>query len=108
MSSQPVLDSQTIEKLQNEIEQKLGESLQNADLHSVLEKYGILEDRVLRIHWQCNLDPNQLQSNDAVDEQQPNALLPATQKLLVPEIVLLKKSLCIPCPTTGSPLGCNC
>ncbi|WP_392534523.1 hypothetical protein [Nostoc sp. C117] len=108
MSSQTVIDSETLEQLQNEIQQKLGESLQNADLHSLLEKYGILEDRVLRIHWQCNLDPNQLQSDDAVDEQQPNALLAANPKLPIPEIVLVKKSLCIPCPSTGSPLGCNC
>ncbi|MFN6483066.1 MULTISPECIES: hypothetical protein [unclassified Nostoc] len=108
MSSQPVIDPQILQQLQEEIQQKLGESLQNADLHSVLEKYGFLEDRVLRIHWQCNLDPNQLQSNDAVDEQEPNSLLPVTPKASIPEIVLVKKALCIPCPSTGSPLGCNC
>ena len=35
MSSQPVIDPQILQQLQDEIEQKLGESLQNADLHSV-------------------------------------------------------------------------
>ncbi len=108
MSSQKVIDPQILQQLQEEIQQKMGESLENADLHSVLEKYGILEDRVLRIHWQCNLDPNQLQSDDAVDDQQTNSLLPATSRASIPEIVLVKKALCIPCPSTGSPLGCNC
>lgn len=96
MSSQPVIDPQILQQLQDEIQQKLGESLENADFYSVLEKYGILKDRVLRIRLQCNLDPNQLKSDDAVDEQQ------------LSEIVLLKRALCIPCPSTGSPLGCNC
>ncbi|MEH2451930.1 hypothetical protein [Nostoc sp.] len=96
MSSQPVIDPQILQQLQDEIQQKLGESLENADFYSVLEKYGILKDRVLRIRLQCNLDPNQLKSDDAVDEQQ------------LSEIVLLKRALCIPCPSTGNPLGCNC
>ncbi|MEH2246737.1 hypothetical protein [Nostoc sp.] len=108
MSSQSVINPQILQQLQDEIQQKLGESLQNADLHSVLEKYGLLKDRVLRIHLQCNLDPNQLKSDDAVDEQQPNTLLPVTPRVPIPEIVLLKKALCIPCPSNGSPLGCNC
>ncbi|MEH1922512.1 hypothetical protein [Nostoc sp.] len=65
MSSQPVIDPQILQQLQQEIQQKLSESLQKADLHSVLEKYGILEDRVLRIHWQCDFDQKQLESDDA-------------------------------------------
>ncbi|MCF2148527.1 hypothetical protein IQ276_019265 [Desmonostoc muscorum LEGE 12446] len=105
MSSQPVLDPQTLEQLQNEIQEKFNETLENADFNSLLEKYGILQDRVLRVYWQFNLDPNQLTSDDAVDEQQPNALLPTTP---IPEIVLVKKAWCIPCPTNNNPLGCNC
>ncbi|MEH1811750.1 MAG: hypothetical protein V7K26_10415 [Nostoc sp.] len=108
MSSQQVIDPQVLQQLQQEIQQKMNESLENADLHSVLEKYGLLEYRVLRIHWQCNLDPNQLKSDDAVDEQQPNTLLSGTPTASIPEIVLVKKALCIPCPSTGSPLGCYC
>jgi hypothetical protein len=108
MSSQQVIDPQILQQLQEEIQQKMNESLENADLHSVLEKYGLLEYRVLRIHWQCNLDPNQLKSDDGVDEQQSNALLAQTPTASIPEIVLVKKALCIPCPSTGSPLGCNC
>lgn len=108
MSSEQVIDPQILQQLQEEIQQKMDQSLENADLHSVLEKYGLLEYRVLRIHWQCNLDPNQLKSDDAVDEQQPNALLAETARPSIPEIVLVKKALCIPCPSTGSPLGCNC
>ncbi len=104
MSSQQVIDPEILQQLQEEIQQKMNESLENADLHSVLEKYGLLEYRVLRIHWQCNLDPNQLKS----DEQQANALLAETPTASIPEIVLVKKALCIPCPSTGSPLGCNC
>ncbi|MBN4006385.1 hypothetical protein [Nostoc sp. LPT] len=108
MSSQQVIDPQILQQLQEEIQQKMDQSLENADLHSVLEKYGLLEYRVLRIHWQCNLDPNQLKSDDAVDEEQPNALLAETSTASIPEIVLVKKALCIPCPSTGSPLGCYC
>ncbi|MEH2068737.1 MAG: hypothetical protein V7K47_11345 [Nostoc sp.] len=102
------MDSQTLEQLQNDIEQKLSESLKNAELQTVLEKYGILEDRVLRVQWQCDLDLNKINSGDAVDEQQPNQLLQATAGGIKPEIVLAKKSWCVPCPANGSPLGCNC
>ncbi|MEH2354911.1 hypothetical protein [Nostoc sp.] len=93
MSSQQVIDPQILQQLQEEIQQKMDQSLENADLHSVLEKYGLLEYRVLRIHWQCNLDPNQLKSDDAVDEQEPNALLAETARPSIPEIVLVKKAL---------------
>ncbi|MDZ8186915.1 MAG: hypothetical protein RMX96_18955 [Nostoc sp. ChiSLP02] len=108
MNSQSILDPQTLEQLQNEIQAKFDETLKNADFNSLLEKYGILEDRVLRVYWQFNLDPNQLKSDDAVEEQQPNALLAATATSVRPEIVLVKKAWCIPCPSTGSSLGCNC
>ncbi|MFN6559396.1 MAG: hypothetical protein RMY28_006260 [Nostoc sp. ChiSLP01] len=108
MSSEQILDPQTLEQLQNEIQEKFDETLKNADFNSLLEKYGILEDRVLRVYWQFNLDPNQLKSDDAVNEQQPNALLATTPKTPKEEIVLVKKAWCIPCPSTGSPLGCNC
>ncbi|MDF5707658.1 MAG: hypothetical protein PUP90_08235 [Nostoc sp. S4] len=108
MSSQPSIDPQVLEQLTNEIQQKFADTLENTDLHSILEKYGILEDRVLRLYWQCNLDPNQLQSDNAVDEQQPNTLLATTPKSPIPEIVLVKKAWCVPCPSTGNPFGCNC
>ncbi|MFN6515662.1 MAG: hypothetical protein RMY29_014370 [Nostoc sp. CreGUA01] len=102
------MDSQTLEQLQNDIEQKLSESLKNADLQTVLEKYGILEDRVLKVQWQCNLDLNKINSSDAVDKQQPNQLLQATAGRIEAEIVLAKKAWCVPCPATGDPYGCYC
>jgi hypothetical protein len=102
------MDSQTLEQLQNEIEQKLSESLKNADLQTVLEKYGLLKDRVLKVQWQCNLDLNKINSGDAVNEQQPNELLQATAGRIGPEIVLATKAWCIPCPATGSLHGCYC
>ncbi|MCW5317373.1 hypothetical protein GTQ43_27275 [Nostoc sp. KVJ3] len=99
------MNPETLQQLQDEIQQKLLESVHNADLYSVLEKYGVLDDRALIVQWQCNLDPNKIKSGDAVNKQQPNELLPATP---TEAIVLMQKSWCIPCPSTGSPLGCNC
>lgn len=99
------MNPETLQQLQAEIEQKLLESVNNAGLYSVLEKYGVLDDRALIVQWQCNLDPNKIKSDNAVNSQQVNELLPATPKQ---EIVLMEKSWCIPCPSTGSPLGCNC
>lgn len=100
-----IMNPETLQQLQAEIEQKLLESVNNADLYSVLEKYGVLDDRALIVQWQCNLDPNKIKSGDAANKQQVSELLPATPKQ---EIVLMQKSWCIPCPSTGSPLGCNC
>ncbi|MHC5815372.1 MAG: hypothetical protein ACYT04_05430 [Nostoc sp.] len=103
-----VMNPETLQQLQDEIQQKLLESVQNADLYAVLEKYGVLEDRALIVQWECNLDLNKIKSGDAVDEQQPNELLPANSGRPGQGIVLMQKSWCIPCPSTGSPLGCNC
>lgn len=87
------MDSKTLQQLKDEIQQKLLESVQNAGLDSVLEKYGVLDDKTLKVQWQCNLDPNKIKSGDAVDEQ---------------GIVLTQMAWCIPCPSTGNPFGCNC
>ncbi len=87
------MDSETLQKLQAEVEQKLLESVNNAGLYALLEKYGILDDRALTVQWQCNLDPNKIKSGNAGTEQ---------------EIVLMENSWCIPCPSTGDPFGCNC
>jgi hypothetical protein len=88
-----VMDSETLQKLQAEVEQKLLESVNNAGLYALLEKYGVLDDRALTVQWQCNLDPNKIKSGNAGTEQ---------------EIVLMENSWCIPCPSTGDPFGCNC
>ncbi|MGJ5633353.1 hypothetical protein [Nostoc sp. CALU 1950] len=87
------MDSETLQKLQAEVEQKLLESVNNAGLYALLEKYGVLDDRALTVQWQCNLDPNKIKSGSAGIEQ---------------EIVLMENSWCIPCPSTGDPFGCNC
>ncbi|MEH1971526.1 MULTISPECIES: hypothetical protein [unclassified Nostoc] len=102
------MNSETLQQLKDEIQQKLLESVHNADLYSVLQKYGVLDDRALTVQWECNLDPNKIKSGNAVNEQQPNELLPATPGETEQAIVLMQKSWCIPCPSTGSPLGCNC
>ncbi|MEH1941314.1 MAG: hypothetical protein V7L01_13995 [Nostoc sp.] len=102
------MNPETLQQLQDEIQQKLLESVNNAGLYTVLEKYGVLEDRALRVQWQCNLDLNKIKSADAVEQQQPNELLVANQGDPTERIVLMQKSWCIPCPSTGSPLGCNC
>ncbi|MEH2237090.1 hypothetical protein [Nostoc sp.] len=102
------MNPETLQQLQDEIQQKLLESVNNAGLYSVLEKYGVLDDRALIVQWQCNLDPNKIKSGDATEKQQPNELLAAKPGETGQGIVLMQKSWCIPCPSTGSPLGCNC
>lgn len=86
------MNPETLQQLQDEVQQKLLESVNNAGLYAVLEKYGVLDDRALVVQWQCNLDPNKIKSGNAGTEQ---------------EIVLTQYSWCIPCPT-GNPKGCNC
>lgn len=86
------MNPETLQQLQDEVQQKLLESVNNAGLYAVLEKYGVLDDRALVVQWQCNLDPNKIKSANAGTEQ---------------EIVLMQNSWCIPCPT-GNVNGCNC
>lgn len=87
------MNPETLQQLKDEVQQKLLESVNNAGLYSVLEKYGVPDARALTVQWQFNIDPNKIKSGDAVDEQ---------------EIVVMQESWCIPCPSTGSPFGCNC
>ncbi|MEH2013176.1 hypothetical protein [Nostoc sp.] len=86
------MNPETLQQLQDEVQHKLLESVNNAGLYAVLEKYGVLDDRALVVQWQCNLDPNKIKSGNAGTEQ---------------EIVLMQNSWCIPCPT-GNLNGCNC
>ncbi|MEH2400109.1 hypothetical protein [Nostoc sp.] len=102
------MNPETLQQLQDEVQHKLLESVNNAGLYALLEKYGVLDDRALVVQWQCNLDLNKIKSGDAVNEQQPNELLPATPKDTEERIVLMQRSWCVPCPSNGNPLGCNC
>ncbi|MBN3872354.1 MAG: hypothetical protein V7L00_01870 [Nostoc sp.] len=102
------MNPETLQQLQDEIQQKLLESVNNAGLYTVLEKYGVLEDRALIVQWQCNLNLNKIKSGDAVDQQQPNELLQANSEGTGEGIVLMQNSWCVPCPSNGNPLGCNC
>ncbi|MCC5646469.1 hypothetical protein LC607_26845 [Nostoc sp. CHAB 5824] len=86
------MNPERLQQLKDEVQQKLLESVNNAGLYSVLEKYGVPDARALTVQWQFNIDPNKIKSGDAVDEQ---------------EIVVGQESWCVPCPT-GNPLGCNC
>ncbi|WP_375510046.1 hypothetical protein [uncultured Nostoc sp.] len=87
------MNPETLQQLQDEVQQKLLESVNNAGLYAVLEKYGVPDARALIVQWQCNLDPNKIKSGNAGTEQ---------------EIVVSQNSWCIPCPSTGNPYGCNC
>lgn len=102
------MNSETLQQLKDEIQQKLLESVNNAGLYTVLEKYGVLEARALIVQWQCNLDLNKIKSGDSVDQQQPNQLLSAIPERQEEGIVVMENSWCIPCPSTGDPFGCNC
>ncbi|MEH1836343.1 MAG: hypothetical protein V7L29_30890 [Nostoc sp.] len=95
------MNPETLQQLQDEVQQKLLESVNNAGLYAVLEKYGVLDDRALVVQWQCNLDPNKIKSGNAGTEQEiGNAGIEQ-------EIVLTQYSWCVPCPT-GNVNGCNC
>ncbi|MBD2680385.1 MULTISPECIES: hypothetical protein [Nostoc] len=63
-----VLDAQTLQKLQDDIQQEMCESLNKANFRKILEKYGISSQEVIK--FQCTLDLTKLQSNQANEGQQ--------------------------------------
>ncbi|MEH2300219.1 MAG: hypothetical protein V7K88_14715 [Nostoc sp.] len=103
-----VIDTETLQQVQNDIQQEISEILENSNFHKVLEKYSISGDKVLKIKFQCSIDINKIQNGDAVDNEQAQKFLPETTKELGQELVLVNKLLCIPCPTNQSPRGCYC
>ncbi|AFY50061.1 hypothetical protein Nos7524_4302 [Nostoc sp. PCC 7524] len=67
-----VLDSQTLEALQDEIMQEMRLSLSNSKLKEIFKRYNISGEEVIKI--QCSIDPTKIESND------PNSVDTITQK----------------------------
>lgn len=95
------MNSEQLQKLQDEMNQEMQEILTDSKFGQLLEKYGILGDRVLK--FQCLLDLNKL--NDINKDEKTKEFLQVQQEQ---EIVLATRSWCVPCPISGFPKGCNC
>ncbi|MDZ7965121.1 MAG: hypothetical protein RM368_09105 [Nostoc sp. DedSLP03] len=108
MESQTVIDAETLQQIQDEIQQEISEILENSNFHKVLEKYSISGNKILKIKFQCSIDKNKIQHADAVDNEQVKKILPEITGELREELVLVNKLLCIPCPTNQSIKGCYC
>ncbi|WP_448267039.1 hypothetical protein [Nostoc sp. DSM 114159] len=103
-----VIDTETLQQIQYEIQQEISEILENSKFHKVLEKYSISGNKILKIKFQCSIDINKIQDGDAVDNEQAKKILPEITGELGQELVLVNKLLCIPCPTNQSKRGCYC
>ncbi|MEI1373198.1 hypothetical protein PQG02_27800 [Nostoc sp. UHCC 0926] len=68
------MDSQTLQQLQDEIKNELSQSLKNASFKTVLEKYGISGEKVLKL--ECSIDITQIQMKDTENSSNINSLIP--------------------------------
>ncbi|MBW4453368.1 MAG: hypothetical protein KME55_12090 [Nostoc indistinguendum CM1-VF10] len=76
-SQQAVLDSETLERLKEKIQQEIIEILKNSNFRTLLEENGISKDRVMKIKLECNIELVQIPSTDAVNNKQLQGFLPA-------------------------------
>jgi uncharacterized protein YutE (UPF0331/DUF86 family) len=72
--NQTSLDAQTLQQLEDEIQQEIRETLNNSNLRNVLEKYGILKEKILTIQY--SIDLSKMQSGDVILDQQHQEFLP--------------------------------
>ncbi|MCC5649796.1 hypothetical protein LC609_08050 [Nostoc sp. XA013] len=86
-SQQAVIDSETLERLKEKIQQEIIEILKNSNFRTLLEENGISKDRVMKIKLECNIELAQIPSTDTVNNKQlqrflPPDLAPVALKLL--------------------------
>ncbi len=62
-----VIDAQTLQQLQDEIQQEMREMMKNSNLSNVLEKYSISGENIFEVN--CTLDLAKIQNSDAVGKQ---------------------------------------
>ncbi|MBG1266136.1 hypothetical protein [Nostoc sp. WHI] len=105
---QSTIDAQILQQVQDEIQREITEILENSNFHKVLEKHSISGDKVLKIQFQCSINLNKVQDSNAIDNKQANKFLTEISGRPGQELVLVTKSLCIPCPTNQSLKGCFC
>lgn len=68
------MDSQTLQQLQDEIKNELSQSLMSANFETVLEKYGISGEKVLKL--ECSIDLSQIQIKNTENSSNKNLLIP--------------------------------
>jgi hypothetical protein len=61
-AQQTVVDSQTLDRFKDEIQQEMSQVLKNSNLSKILEKYDISAEKVLK--FQCSIDLDQTKSLD--------------------------------------------
>jgi hypothetical protein len=101
-----VMNDRKLQQLEAEIQQELSESLKDSNFGKVLKKYGILGKNVLK--FQCIIDLSQLQPSDCSEDTQLEEFLKTSSEQT---FTINGCAWCVPCPATGSPLGCyscNC
>jgi hypothetical protein len=76
-SQQAVIDSQTLELLEEKIQQEIIEILKNSNFRTLLEENGISKDRVMKIKLECNIELAPIPSTDAFENKQPQRFLPS-------------------------------
>ncbi len=85
---------ENVQQLQDDIQQAMHESLQNSNFGKVLQKYGILEGKLVKV--QCMLDLTKIQLSNTVENQQFMANL--RQELFLE----VAKMDCCWCPPNGT------
>jgi uncharacterized membrane protein YheB (UPF0754 family) len=70
-----VLDADKIEQLEAEIEQEMQQLLNSVNIRTLLEKYGVAGENVIKMQLQCEIELSQNQSNSNVDNQTEQTLV---------------------------------
>lgn len=96
-----VLDAQTLQQLQDEIQQEMHEILNKSNLAKVLNKYGISGQEVLKVQYVLDLSKYQFIDTDE-SLQAKKSLLPKLGKRPI-EVALRHVK---PCPIDNNPDGC--
>ncbi|MEH2192247.1 MAG: hypothetical protein V7K98_06225 [Nostoc sp.] len=104
MESKTVIDTQTLQQLEDEIKNELSNILKKSNFGEVLEKYGILGQNILEI--QCSLDLTKIEVSDAADNQQANDFLQSIKEQNTTVKTFSIGGFCKPCPVPGYPNGC--
>ncbi|WP_373527301.1 hypothetical protein [Nostoc sp.] len=100
-----VIDSQTLQQLEDEIKNELSNILNNSNFGELLKKYGISGQNILKV--QCLLDLTKIEVSDTDDNQQTKNFLQTINKEQKPTVKTLSMSgFCKPCPVPGYPSGC--
>ncbi|MEH2253568.1 hypothetical protein [Nostoc sp.] len=103
-SPSTVIDSHTLQQLEDEIKNELINILKKSNFGEVLEKYGISGKGILKV--QCLLDLTKIEVSNTVNNQQANKLLQTIKEQNTTFKTLSIGGFCKPCPVPGYPQGC--